>query len=174
MKELAQRYPNVTLVLNKRNEGHGPALDYAARLARTRFLFTLDSDTRTIKCGFLGAMMKHFERNDKLLAVGWRRWVNRNGVAQPVRTETHHYNYIHPYAALYDLDKYFLCEPFKHGGAPGINLMLSGKQQGYKVKDFPIKKYVWHQESGTRGWFNGRWNPKTDAEKNQKWEQKPI
>src|SRR5215210_2081905 len=41
---LGETMSNVRAVLNPRNLYHGPALDQGVRLARTKYVFTLDSD----------------------------------------------------------------------------------------------------------------------------------
>ncbi|MBD3268500.1 glycosyltransferase [bacterium] len=174
IRDRAAGVPNVQAVLNTRNIGHGPALHQAAHMADTRFLFTLDSDTETRKCGFLERMLELFLQDEDLFAVGWLRWVNHNGVAHPKRTKHHSNVYIHPYAALYDLEKYHTLPPFAHRGAPAIEPMLAAAQEGYHFEDFPIQEYIWHRKSGTRGWFGGSWNPGTNRRKDANWNPRRI
>jgi len=152
---------NVQVIENESNVGHGPALHQGLLLAETRYVFTLDSDTRTKKGGFLEAMLKRFERNPQLFAIGslWR--VNPNGVRhsdeETARRKGLGYDYVHPFAALFDREKYEQLKPFQHCGAPAISLMIDAAAKGFYLESFPIGDYIWHRAAGTRNRFGGRW-----------------
>lgn len=150
----------ITLITNKRNVGHGPALDMGFRAIQTPYVFTIDSDTRTLKGGFIEQMTSAFEDND-LFAIGWLRYTNDNGVASPRQELKRGRPYVHPYAALWDREKYLTLDPFVHRGAPAIKTMISAVENEYHLQSFPIEKYVWHKIAGTRGMFGGEWNVDT-------------
>lgn len=159
--ELSLAFKNIRTLHNSRNIGHGPAMCQGFKLCRTDYVFTLDSDTETVKGGFLERMLECFARNENLLAVGWLRWVNKNGVAAKRKGGQHVNPYVHPYAALMNLEKYRTLTPFKHRGAPSVGTMLSAVRRGYDLESFPIEEYVKHKIAGTRGRFGGNWSPKT-------------
>jgi GT2 family glycosyltransferase len=144
---------SVEVVANERNRYHGPAMDQGIRLARTRFVFTLDSDCEVFAGGFLERMLAAFE-DDATYAVGELRYKNRFGYtygydarAQPEKRGR--IPYIHPYAMLIDREKYLGLRPFIHHGAPCIRNMASAKHAGYTVVSFPIYDFVLHHAEGT-------------------------
>lgn len=160
--------PYITMVKNKENVGHGPALHRGILLSGTPYVFLLDSDTRVTRHGFIEEMLSQFDANDDLFAIGWLRYVNENGVASPHQELKRGMPYVHPYACMLDREKYLGLEPFAHTGAPAINLMRSAIKRGYKLMDFPIQEYIWHKIAGTRGHFGGRCKIPTDTPK-KKW-----
>lgn len=152
---------NIQVIENKSNVGHGPALHQGILLTQTRYVFTLDSDTETREGGFLEAMAKAFEKDPKLFAIGslWR--VNPGGVRHKDEGAACKrglgYDYVHPYAALLDKEKYGELKPFQHRGAPAIQLMIDAVQKGYRLANFPIDNYIWHKTAGTRKRYGGSW-----------------
>jgi hypothetical protein len=131
-------------------------------LAETPYAFTLDSDTRTLKGEFLELMLAEFEKDETLFAIGWMRYVGNSGVPTPHQENKHGYPYVHPYASLLDIAKYHTLRPFNTSGAPANFTMRDAIQKDYTLASFPIKKYVEHKIAGTRGRFEGRYNPPTD------------
>lgn len=158
---LLRRLP-VALIENEQNIGHGLALNLGIELVDTPYVFLLDSDTKTEKSWFLELMLKEFEKDSNLFAIGWLRKVNNSGVAYRGSTNKG-IEYIHPYACLMDVGKFQQLKPFTQQGAPAINTMRDAKKKGYTVKDFPIAKYIFHKVAGTRGMFGGDIRPDTRA-----------
>jgi glycosyltransferase involved in cell wall biosynthesis len=155
VRELGGSLPNVDAVLNRRNRYHGPALDQGVRAARTRFVFTLDSDCEVRRGGFLEQMRPHFD-DPSVYAVGALRYKNRFGYTygyddsvEPERPDR--IPYVHPYAMLLDRDKYLALRPFIHHGAPCIRNMEDARRAGYRVVRFPIGDFVFHLAEGTSG-----------------------
>lgn len=150
----------MTLIKNEDNTGHGPALNQGLRYVYTPYVFLLDSDTRTNKGGFLEEMLELFDNDDSLFAAGWLRMVNpHNGVSFAKQNTNHGLRYIHPYACLMDMGKFWHLKRFTATGAPALELMKDVKRKGFKTYDYPIKDYIWHKEAGTRGLFGGRIKP---------------
>jgi glycosyltransferase involved in cell wall biosynthesis len=148
--------PTISLIENGRNIGHGPALHQGILASKTPYVFLLDSDTRTDTPGFLELMLARFRKDKKLFALGWLRYTNVSGVAGPKQHLKRGMRYIHPYACLLDINKYtVLKQPFIHSGAPATKLMRKATKVGYRLQDFPVKKYIWHKVAGTRGYFGG-------------------
>ena len=172
VREIAQGRPNVHVVLNATNVGHGPALHRGFELAETPFVFTLDSDTRVEKDGFFELMLKEFAQDPKLFAIGWMRYVSDTGVPhRPPITAGH--PYVHPFAAMYRRRLYERFQPFTQSGAPAIHLMKDVTSQGFHLASFPIQDYVWHKIAGTRGMFGGQCLVNTDA-RPSKWSPRRI
>ncbi len=153
VRRLGETLANVRAVLNPRNLYHGPALDQGVRLARTKYVFTLDSDCEIRLGGFLEDMLSHFE-DASTYAVGGLRYKNRFGFTYGYG-EAHepekrgHIPYIHPYAMLLDREKYLGLRPFIHHGAPCIRNMEDAQRAGYRVVHFPIGDFVLHRMEGT-------------------------
>lgn len=163
VKEVGGR-PNNTAILMDHNVGHGPAMNKAIRQVDTPYVFTLDTDTETLKGGFLEAMIARMKADDKLYAVGWKRWVDKlSGVPKEWHLETPPSNrfvaYIHPSAALYRVAMYHTLTPFFHHGAPCLDNMKEAARRKLKVESFPIRDYVKHLRAGTRRMYDGRWDP---------------
>ena len=172
MRGLAKR-AEVTLVENDTNRGHGPALHQGVSLVKTRYVFLLDSDTRTEKGGFLEEMLSRFEADARLFALGWLRYTNENGVASPKQHLKRGMEYVHPYACLLDVVKYKKLHPFIHSGAPATKLMHSAKKAKYRLARFPIERYIWHKVAGTRGCFGGECRVPTNM-RMMKWRKHRI
>lgn len=160
----SESFNTVTAILHDANIGHGPAMHRAILQATTRYVFTLDSDCVVEEGGFLERMIKDFQSDDGLYALGWLRKVDPLiGVPVPDRM-TNYLEYIHPSAALYDREKYLQLAPFSHSGAPCTDNMRGAKKVGFRVQSFPIEKYIEHLKAGTRRMYKGKWNPKQDEE----------
>jgi glycosyltransferase involved in cell wall biosynthesis len=145
------------VILNITNKGHGPALHTGILLAKTKYVFTFDSDVEFYQGGFLEQMQAEAQAKN-LYALGWLRHVNKNGVSA---TEKPHFcRYIHPYAALYDKDVYLTLKPFVNKGAPCVDNMWDARKKGIAVASYPIEDFVTHMVAGTRRLYKGHWNPK--------------
>jgi glycosyltransferase involved in cell wall biosynthesis len=151
VRELGSEHANVQVQLNERNVHHGPGMDQGIRLASTPYVFTLDSDTETLKGGFLEEMLEHFA-DPLVYAVGELRYKNRFGYthaywsAEPQATWI---PYTHPHAMLLDRAKYLTLAPFIHHGAPCIRNMSAARDAGYVVHHFPISEFIRHDAGGT-------------------------
>lgn len=172
IRDLAKKL-SLIVVENGYNKGHGPALHQGVLMATTPLVFTLDSDTRTLKGGFLENMVKMFDHDPLLFAVGWVRYVNAAGVAGPHQRLKRGMPYVHPYACLLSRGKYSKCHPFISSGAPATRLMASARKKGFHLKSFPVEKYIWHKVAGTRGHFGGLCKVPTDMKKS-KWRKHRI
>lgn len=163
LARLARKHSSMRFIGWEENIGHGPALHHCTMEAKTRFVFALDSDTRTDRGGFLETMLGEFDKDKLLFAIGWLRRVNEGGVAykNPVGEEGH--EYIHPSVMLFDREKYLGLKPFVHAGAPAIATMITAKEQGYHLKEFRISDYITHFGWGTRRIYGGKWDPRATA-----------
>lgn len=162
VRELGGR-PHVTVVENSQNVFHGPGMNRGIARVTTPYVFTLDSDTKVLKGGFLELMLAEFEKDPLLFAIGWMRYVNSQGVASPKQHLKRGMEYIHPFAALMDREKFLTLPSFLPAGSPATRTMAAAKNKGYHLKPFPIEKYIWHKVAGTRGLFRGRYTPPTNS-----------
>jgi len=161
IRSVASRNDNVDMIKMYVNIGHGPAMHIGFETANTRYVFTLDSDTETIKDRFIEKMLYEFATNPRLYAIGWLRMVNGNGVSAGTPKDPENYTrYIHPYAAMWDRKKYFSLPSFEHTGAPCNRNMAHVKDTEWVVQNFPIKDYVKHLIAGTRRMWGGSWEAK--------------
>lgn len=158
IKAVDKKHTNITVILNERNLGHGPALNIGIRLAKTPYIFLYDSDASLKRAGLLEAMLVEFKKNSKLYALGWLRNVDKfSGVPMKAKGM----RYIHPYAAMIDRGKFLQLKPMENSGAPCTGNMRSALARGFQVGDFPLlQNYVKHLEAGTRRRFDGHWRPK--------------
>lgn len=173
VEKFAQK-ENVTAILNPVNKFHGGGMNQGFHAATTPYVFTLDSDTKVIKGGFLELMVKRFEDDPLLFALGWLRYTNAQGVASPKQSLKRGMKYVHPYAAMVDRKKLLgLSARFLPAGAPSTKVMHAAAMRGYHLESFPVEDYIWHKIAGTRGIFGGRYLPKTDAQPG-KWRKHRI
>lgn len=175
VKEAGARPHNSFILLDK-NAGHGPAMHKAIQQVDTPYVLTLDTDTETLRGGFLELMVKRMKADDNLYALGWRRWVDRiSGV--PKEWHLKHppakkfVSYVHPSAALYRVSMYHTLQPFFYHGAPCLGNMVRAEKRGLKTLPFPIRDYVKHLKAGTRRMYGGRWDPTSKTPKGQ-WREK--
>jgi len=150
---------NTRIVLNWFNNGHGPALDREFNRAKTKFVFSFDSDVIFLRGGVLEEMQ---ERIEDAYAIGWLRWVNLDGVAVDEKrafNKDSYCPYIHPYCALYHRDTYLSLTPFVNKGAPAVDNMRDAKKRGLELVSFKPTSYVKHLIAGTRRMWQGHWFP---------------
>jgi glycosyltransferase involved in cell wall biosynthesis len=159
IQDMASRHDNVSAVINERNRYHGPAMHQGIELARTNYVFTLDSDCEIVRGGFLEEMLALFVE-ESVYAVGELRYKNRFGYTYgyatvPGQDASAHPSgrrripYVHPYAMLLDRSKYQSLDPFIHHGAPCIKNMRAAKKAGYRVVHHPVGNFVIHHAEGT-------------------------
>lgn len=161
----SKRGDGIEVIINRNNIGHGPALDIGMKQCRTRYVFTFDSDILFNRGGFLEEMQRKI---DGAYAIGWLRWVNRNGVAARGSFDKAKLcPYIHPCFALFDLDIYNQLIPFVNKGAPLVDNMHDARNKGYSVVSFPFERYADHLVAGTRRLYLGHWWAKDESPKQQ-------
>lgn len=142
----------VTVHRMTKNIFHGPAMDLAIReLVETRFAFTLDSDTETLRGGFLEPMIAELEADPGAYACGRVLQVDEHGYPVPEGKTGTPLCWV-PYA-LFDLRHYRDLPPFQHHGVPNLANAVAAEAVGLKAVDFPIAKYIHHLGRGTAGRF---------------------
>jgi GT2 family glycosyltransferase len=135
-----------SLLLGK-NFYHGPAMDIAIRANEKEVFFFLDTDTETLRGGFLEEMLPVFE-DDSVYAIGEVDHVNKRGFS----SENGISIVISAYMMLRK-SKYLQLPPFKHHGMPTLENFSAAASKGFKVVDFPIEQYVRHFGRGTASRF---------------------
>ena len=131
--------------LNK-NIFHGPAMDLAAReLVDSKYIFFLDSDTETLKGGFLENMLNFFMKENTLYGVGELNFVNKRGFNNGKKDITILQT---PFMNL-DREKYLVLKPFIHHGQPTILNFQEAKEKGFTLEQFPISDFIYHKWRGT-------------------------
>jgi len=164
VENFAKENEQVQCVVNSKNIGHGPALHQGIMIANTDYVFTLDSDTEILQGGFLQQMLLQYQKQERLYAVGWLRYVNCGGVSGKKRN-TKLYPYVHPYASIIDRQFYQYLPKFENRGAPCTRNMIAAAKAGLSFYDFDLEPYIKHWVAGTRRMFKGKWNPKEDERK---------
>ena len=124
---------------------HGPAMDLAARkLVETDFIFFLDSDTETLKSGFLEAMYELLNENTQNYASGELLNVNKRGY----RAEEGIRILQTPYMLL-KREIYLQLSPFIHHGQPTMFNYENAAEKGYVLKEYPVSDFIDHKWRGT-------------------------
>jgi hypothetical protein len=143
--------PGVEALLLAENVFHGPAMHLAMQRLQTRTVFFLDSDTETLRGGFLEPMIELVESADAHYGAGQVVQVNRRGfVARdgiPVLTSWH---------MLLKRSLYHRLPPFVHHGLPVLQNFRAAAEAGYQLKPFPVQDYVRHLGRGTVSRFGYR------------------
>lgn len=127
----------------EKNIYHGPAMDIAIRTIEKEVFFFLDTDTETLRGGFLEKMLGALE-DDAVYAVGKVGHVNKRGF--PSRN-----GYVVVISAhmMLKKSKYLMLPPFRHRGMPTLENFSAAVLNGLRIVDFPIEQYIHHFGRGT-------------------------
>jgi hypothetical protein len=136
--------PCLQAVFSRRNLYHGPAMDRVMQLAATEFVCFMDTDTVTRRGGFVEAMCDIFDTSDRIYGVGHAGTANRWGFAAPDGKRV-----LASYCMMIRVRNYHLFPPFEHHGLPVMRNLRAAGAQGYELKNFPIREYVYHLGRGT-------------------------
>ncbi len=148
IEELQTQHTNTATLFIEKNIFHGPAMHRAVQETKTSFVFFLDSDTETRRGGFLEAMIKSFEEENNLYAVGRVNHVNKRGFPAENGTPI----VLSPYMML-KREFYNALPPFEHHGMPTLKNFSTAQQHGYAMRNFPIQEYIVHKGRGTASRF---------------------
>jgi GT2 family glycosyltransferase len=136
-----------TLVLEK-NIYHGPAMHQAIKALTKEYILFLDSDTETMKGGFLEAMQAEFHASPNTYGMGRHIHVNKRGfVADKGIT------ILAPAYMMVRRNFYFTLPPFEHHGQPVLRNFIAAQQKGYVLQAFPIQDFIDHHWRGTASRF---------------------
>ncbi len=135
--------PSIRTKLLSENRYHGPAMDLALRELDRRFVYVFDSDTETVRGGFLERMAM-LGAEDNVYGVGKIAYVNRRGFAAPTGIPVLVSAYM-----LVKREIYLKLPSFIHHGLPALENFRAAAEEGYRLEDFPIDDYVTHFGRGT-------------------------
>ena len=144
LEQLISKYSTLRVHTFHHNRFHGPAMDYALRnQVTTPFTFLLDSDTKTVKRGFLEEMLhemmiKEAYSMGSLIGVNHRGFKDETGIRIPLT----------PYFMI-RTDRYSLYPPFIHHGQPTLAHFEKALSSGERVLTYPIEQYIEHKWRGT-------------------------
>lgn len=149
IEDLKNISPSSTNILYlKENIYHGPAMHLAIEKAKHNFMFFLDSDTKTIKGGFLEEMAELLNISDKSYAAGRFLVINKRGFQSNKGI-----SFPAPAYMLIKRKHYHLFPPFEHHGMPVLNNFSKALKAGYTFRQFPVENYIEHSWRGTAGRF---------------------
>lgn len=144
IEDLVRKLPCTTGVYLPENIYHGPAMDKICREAvQTEYVFFLDSDTETMKGGFLEKMLVLFG-SDMVYGAGEFTTVNKRGF----KAENGITILQTPYMLL-KTQIYKTLPPFVHHGQPTLNNFTEAQKQGFDFREFKISEYIEHKWRGT-------------------------
>jgi GT2 family glycosyltransferase len=154
-RSMATEHPGTfTVIENRRNLHHGPAMDQALRTVRTPFVLFLDSDCRVLRGGFVETMVTALGGHPQNYAIGNKVWMNRRGFDVPESAGA--FEYIRPICMLIRRDTYLTLPPFERHGAPCLANMREAVAHGFRLLPFAVEEYVQHPGRGTAGRFGYR------------------
>lgn len=149
IEELISIHENTVAHYESDNIFHGPAIHKAVTdLVETDFCFILDSDTETLKPGFLEEGISILQSDEKLYAIGHLEYSNKRGFKQKDGIPV----ILTPYL-LMKVELYHKFPPFIHHGQPTINNFLNAQKAGYTLKHFPMYDFIDHKWRGTASKF---------------------
>lgn len=149
LRYVSAKHPNIKVWWReKERHSHGEMMDEAIRghVFTPKFII-LDSDTRSMRPGWIEGMMEQYNTIPMLYATGSLMYVSRsNEACGPPKDETDALPYAHPSCSMYDTESYKSMEQarFCDHGAPCVGNMIVAERQGMVVAYFPIDKYVQH------------------------------
>ena len=150
IKGFVEKHSNIQAHFSKKNIFHGPAMDFALRnLVKTKYCFILDSDTETLKGGFLEEMKNILEKSENNYAIGSEENVNKRGFLDAdgkIRI------IISPFMLL-KKSIYLKFSPFIHHGQPVMFNFNEAAKNGYAIFNYPIEEYINHLWQGTASRF---------------------
>jgi GT2 family glycosyltransferase len=148
LSELTRDHPEKTTILtNKRNIHHGPAMDQALNTIASDYVLFLDSDCVVLRGGFLEEMVELCGREPTHYVVGKMTWMNVRGFDVPHQAGG--IPYIRPICMVINRAHYLELPPFERHGAPCLKNMLAARRNKLELIDFPIESYVLHEGRGT-------------------------
>lgn len=149
IEELIFSHKNIEAHYESENIFHGPAIHKAITdLVETEFCFILDSDTETLKPGFLEEGISILQSDEKLYALGHLEHSNRRGFKQKDGIPV----ILTPYL-LMKVEPYHKFPPFIHHGQPTINNFFEAQKAGYRLEHFPMYDFIDHKWRGTASKF---------------------
>jgi len=153
LQHLADTEEDVSIVITKKNVGHGRGLELGARQCKTRLFLILDSDTEVKHFRILPKMIEPFNIYQRVYATGALRLVSAAGntVNKP------EVPYIHPFAALFDRHLYEQLPRFDLHGAPLLkNMRAAFRERLVCLGIRGLGQDIIHHRRGTRqgrrGW----------------------
>ena len=131
-------------ILLKENTTHGPGLHRGMEMAVGDFILILDSDTETLKGGFIEPMVHLFLSAPNVFAVG------PVGTGDITGTRPGDYPIVHPCRMMLNRERYFLGRAFCHAGQPIHLAMRDARDRKDLLLHFPLNEYIKHYGGGTR------------------------
>lgn len=146
LKTKASLYKNVSVWERVGRNSHGETMDEAIREhIKTRYVLLMDSDTITVRGGWLEDMLNQFSVDDRLYAIGTLMLVTKEGEACGVPKDNDDVlRYAHPSLSLYDTYIYKQLSSFVDHGAACCHNNADAELHDYTIKYYPIDKYVAH------------------------------
>ncbi|HEX7071927.1 MAG TPA: glycosyltransferase [Rhodothermales bacterium] len=144
IQRLADSLPAIEPVCLDANLYHGPAMDLGLRGVESPLAYVFDSDTETLRGGFLEAMAGVLDADDALYGAGHVVHADRRGFARPTGVPV--------LASAYMMLKthiYRSLPPFVHHGLPALANFAAAEHAGYGLASWPIEEYVKHLGRGT-------------------------
>lgn len=146
---LENKYSNIETHFLETNIYHGPAMDLAVKkYVNTPFVFFLDSDTESIRSGFLEKMKSLLQEDELNYGVGEIIKVNKRGYKSEEGSDV----LLTPYMLL-KTELYKKLAPFIHHGQPTFLNFKDAHKKGLKLVRFPISEFIDHLWRGTANKF---------------------
>lgn len=146
LRLMALQYKNIKIWERVGRNSHGETMDEALRnYISTRYVLLLDSDTIVMRGGFIEKMLKKFNQNIMLYAIGTLMLVSsKNDACGEPLNEDDIMRYAHPSCSIYDRNIYLTLKPFCDHGAPCVYNQKDALRNLYDIEYFPVDEYVLH------------------------------
>jgi glycosyltransferase involved in cell wall biosynthesis len=149
IEALQRKHPACTrTIFLDRNEYHGPAMHRALGEVSQECCMFLDSDTKTIRGGFLEDMQRQLLASDRAYAIGREQRVNARGFKSEKGIDI-----IMPAYMMIRRSIYLRLPPFRHHGQPVLENFTAAIQNGYELLSYPVEEYIEHEWRGTASKF---------------------
>ncbi|MBI3195708.1 MAG: glycosyltransferase family 2 protein [Ignavibacteriae bacterium] len=148
LTELQQKHPDQISVIHlPKNIHHGPAMHTMLHHGDSKYVFFLDSECEVFREGFIEQMLELAKREEKVLAVGKKIFMNKRGFDVEESADT--IPYIRPFCMLVHRRNYQLLPPFQKHGSPCLQTMREAGKKNFSLLHFPVLEYVQHTGRGT-------------------------
>lgn len=147
LNELIKQFSKVHFITEKTNLHHGPAMHKAVNVIESDYILFIDSDCEILRSGFIEEMLKIFEKDTMSYAIGKLIYLNKRGF--PVEEGQKGIPYIRPICMMIRREFYKRLKPFQKHGSPCLDNMQDAINNGFRLINFDVEKYIHHRGRGT-------------------------
>ena len=144
----------LTIINNKKNEGHGTSFNQGMDIIKTDYVYYFDSDVIMFKGDVLEEMLNLI--NENIYGIGKMIYTDMGGRNIPNNYEGEKLKFFYCVAGLINRNMYYKFHRWTRFGLIAYKAMVEIHNKGLSekiLKEFPILSYVRHLSGGTRSRF---------------------